>query len=90
MGEQRCSVSATGEGKVVLTVAPEAVLTFLLVPSRLWCAVARFRGSAPRGEGAERGRRGLKVERALSRSCLRTLVQAGRAPRPHGPLIRKS
>lgn len=64
------SVTAAEEGKlgngnnIVLAWAPEAVLTFS-VPSRLWCAVARFHRSAPRGEGAERGRRGLKVERFL-------------------------
>lgn len=76
--EPCCSVSATGEGRwqrvgngnhIVLAEAPGAVLTFP-VPSRLWCAVAGFRSSAPRGEGAERGRRGLKVERALRRARL--------------------
>lgn len=39
------------------------------VPSRLWCAVAGFLRLAPRGEGAERGRRGLKVERLLRRDA---------------------
>lgn len=86
--EQCCSVSATGEGRwqrvgngnhIVLAEAPGAVLTFP-VPSRLWCAVAGFRSSAPWGEGAERGRRGLKVERALRRARLCTQIKAGRAP----------
>lgn len=90
-----CSVSATGEGKVgngnhiVLATAPGAVLTSS-VPSRLWCAVAGFRSSAPRGEGAERGRRGLKVEQLLRRavSALQPRqaepLSSGFFPRPHG------
>lgn len=45
-----------------------AVLTSSM-PRRLWCAVAEFRSSAPRREGADRGRRGLKVDRLLRRAA---------------------
>lgn len=48
--------SRSGNGNhIVLAKAPGAVLTSP-VPSRLWCAVAGFLSSPPRGEGAEKGR----------------------------------
>lgn len=59
--------------------APGAVHTFPCAKPAV-VRGGRLRGSAPRGEGAERGRWGLKVERVLGWAAFAIKLKAGRSP----------